>query len=617
MQRQMICLVLALVVAVFAAPVESVVSFQGKLIEAGAPVDGTRDIEFKLYDVVTGGTALWTESHVAVPVVGGLFNVELGGATTFASTAVDFSEQYWVGISVEGGAEITPRYKLTGTPYAMSDGDWIIDGTNMYSGVTGDVGIGTISPSAKLHIAGGSGDGVRISYSGDDGVHISSAVDDGVYIDSPGGDGVSIYHPVGDGVSVDHPDDDGVHISSAGDDGVYIREPSDDGVEIAGGNGTGRGLYIHDWSDIGDPDTGIVIREVGSHGIYIENPGNHGVYISSPDDDGVRIVYPDDDGVRISSPGEDGVYIDHPGDDGVEIAGGTETGRGIYIHDSSVGVGDPDTGIVIREVGSYGIYIDEPGDNGVQISSPGDDGVRISSPVDDGVSIYRPGGDGVDIEGGSITGRGLYIHDDILYGNPDTGIVVRGCDVAAYLAGDVFIDVNTIVVDGSANRVAMGTEIFLATTSRLQVNGFGTTWAINAYSGAGGIQGSGGLSNFDFYAAGAGVDYGTSSSIRWKRDIEPIDHALDKVLNMRGVYYNWDEEHGGLHGMGMIAEEVGKIIPEIVVFEKNGVDASGMDYGHLTPVLVEAIKDQQAQIERQQAQIDELRNEIETLKNSK
>jgi len=153
MKRIIISLaIVAIAAALFAAPVENVISFQGKLVEAGVPVDGTRNIEFKLYDASTGGVALWTENHLGVNVVGGLFNVELGGATTFESEGVDFTEQYWIGISVEGGAEITPRYKLTGTPYSMADGDWVVDGGNLYSAVAGSVGIGTDSPETKLHI---------------------------------------------------------------------------------------------------------------------------------------------------------------------------------------------------------------------------------------------------------------------------------------------------------------------------------------------------------------------------------------------------------------------------------------------------------------------------------
>lgn len=132
-----------------------------------------------------------------------------------------------------------------------------------------------------------------------------------------------------------------------------------------------------------------------------------------------------------------------------------------------------------------------------------------------------------------------------------------------------------------------------------------TTGVLGFYSAGTlvGVYGQGPSGHYDFYAGGPGVDYGSSSSIRWKDNITPITGALNKVLNMRGVYFDWDAAHGGQHDMGMVAEEVGKQVPEVVVWDKNSTDengshyASGMDYGRLTPILVEAVKEQQKQID--------------------
>ncbi len=110
-----------------------------------------------------------------------------------------------------------------------------------------------------------------------------------------------------------------------------------------------------------------------------------------------------------------------------------------------------------------------------------------------------------------------------------------------------------------------------------------------------------------FYADGAGTKYGQASSIRWKNNIVEIPDALDKVLNLRGVYFDWDEEHGGEHAMGMIAEEVGEYVSEIVNYEEDGIYATGMDYGALTPLLVEAIKEQQKQIDILKSEIIKLK----------
>ncbi len=120
-------------------------------------------------------------------------------------------------------------------------------------------------------------------------------------------------------------------------------------------------------------------------------------------------------------------------------------------------------------------------------------------------------------------------------------------------------------------------------------------------------------SGFDFFAGGAGANYGGSSSIRWKKNIESIDNPLYKTSQLHGVYFEWDEEHGGHHDVGMIAEEVGKILPEIVIYEENGVDAIGMDYSKLTPLLIEAVKALRAEKDVEIAELKQRINEMEHL----
>jgi hypothetical protein len=86
------------------------------------------------------------------------------------------------------------------------------------------------------------------------------------------------------------------------------------------------------------------------------------------------------------------------------------------------------------------------------------------------------------------------------------------------------------------------------------------------------------------------------SSRRYKEDIVPIEDPISKVKNLQGVSFAW--KSSGDKDIGFIAEDVGEIIPEIVSFEENGVDASSMDYPKLTALLVEAVKEQQKRIEK-------------------
>lgn len=107
----------------------------------------------------------------------------------------------------------------------------------------------------------------------------------------------------------------------------------------------------------------------------------------------------------------------------------------------------------------------------------------------------------------------------------------------------------------------------------------------------------------------------TYSSRRWKSDIQPLQGALGKVERLRGVSYTYNAN--GKHDIGMIAEEVGKVVPEVVSYEANGKDARGIDYARLTALLVEAVKQQQAEIKHQQAQINRLKSEVRALQGTK
>lgn len=172
---------------------------------------------------------------------------------------------------------------------------------------------------------------------------------------------------------------------------------------------------------------------------------------------------------------------------------------------------------------------------------------------------------------------------------------------------------------GSSTGSGRGVEGFSAGETGLGVygiasgnNSIGVRGASVNGSGIG-VSGTGAAGGFDFYANGSGTDYGAASSIRWKTNIVKIDNPLDKLSKIRGVYYDWDEAHGGTRDMGMIAEEVGAVLPEIVNFEANGIDAIGMDYGKLTPLLVEVTKEQQKIINAERKKVAQLEKQLREL----
>ena len=106
--------------------------------------------------------------------------------------------------------------------------------------------------------------------------------------------------------------------------------------------------------------------------------------------------------------------------------------------------------------------------------------------------------------------------------------------------------------------------------------------------------------NGNFTATGDVVAY---SDARVKENIVTIDNALDKVKEMRGVYYNrTDQEDDKSKKVGVIAQEIEKVLPEVVTTDNKGMKA--VAYGNIVGVLIEAIKEQQKQIDELKARLD-------------
>jgi hypothetical protein len=123
--------------------------------------DGTYSMTFRLYTTSSGGTNIWSETHGNMDVTSGVYGAVLGLINPFT---IPFDQPYFLGISVDGGAEVSPRLRLTASPYTLS----LIGQNNLFPS-TGTVGFGTISPdtNAIMHIMNNTGTS-RITIEGKD-----------------------------------------------------------------------------------------------------------------------------------------------------------------------------------------------------------------------------------------------------------------------------------------------------------------------------------------------------------------------------------------------------------------------------------------------------------------
>ena len=107
------------------------------------------------------------------------------------------------------------------------------------------------------------------------------------------------------------------------------------------------------------------------------------------------------------------------------------------------------------------------------------------------------------------------------------------------------------------------------------------------------------------------------SDIRLKENIVQLDQVLPKLAQLHGIYFDWKKIDGlniklnDRRQIGVIAQEVEQFFPELVL--ENEFGYKGVDYSKLTPILIEAVNEQQEIIEQKDRRIDELEKRIEKI----
>jgi hypothetical protein len=257
------------------------------------------------------------------------------------------------------------------------------------------------------------------------------------------------------------------------------------------------------------------------------------------------------------------------------------------------------------------------------------------------INTYHPSGDSsyaMNIDSRNNYGAIIFnINNWTRLGHDGYGVYTNGA-VAAYPANSSYWAGDFRAAGGYGLYAQNGSGYYsqMAYSSYgLQTNG--AIQAISAYSGnwAGDFRASGGYGMYienasGYYSQLAYSSYGLytngyvygpafyyTSDARLKKDVKPLNSGIMTLLKLNPVSFTWNEKSGetraGNHDIGLIAQEVEPLVPEAVrTDEITGYKM--VDYPRLVPVLIQAIKDQQKQIDSQQALIEELRSDVQALK---
>jgi len=116
MKHFFVLILLLIAVNTATAQIPNQISWQGVLQDSqGELLNGNYDLTVKIYDVATGGTALWSETHNGLAITDGLVNLMLGSINDLN---VSFDSQYWLEITIGEGTPLS-RIMLTSVPYSM------------------------------------------------------------------------------------------------------------------------------------------------------------------------------------------------------------------------------------------------------------------------------------------------------------------------------------------------------------------------------------------------------------------------------------------------------------------------------------------------------------------
>ena len=188
---------------------------------------------------------------------------------------------------------------------------------------------------------------------------------------------------------------------------------------------------------------------------------------------------------------------------------------------------------------------------------------------------------------------GLLDEKLVIRGSGNVGIGTSNPSKKLHLDGDLRVTKDIFMEGGT-----------IQSSSRLHITGEELLFVLNK-DGAIISKAWGGNGNLTVEGLINGVVVG-SSDIRWKENIRPLDNALDQISQLRGVSFDWaDTSRGTDRQVGVIAQEVEQVLPEIVHTDSQGYKS--VEYAKLVAPLIEAVKVLKARSEQLEAENQNLK----------
>ena len=314
--------------------------------------------------------------------------------------------------------------------------------------------------------------------------------------------------------------------------------------------------------------------------------------------------------------------------------GSSDAGRSLYI--KYTGTLDSECTITIGPNTMKRVHIIENGTSGSQnivISQGG--GANVTIPPGDTKAVYLDGaGSGAAVADAfaSLNVVDLKVQDDLSL-TSDSAVLNMGADNDVTITHDgttgVSIAANPItlasntgdIILDSANEIDL--DVGSSAAIRLKHNGnvAGTVSATtllgididvatqDKFFRITGNDGGSAITALTIAMASAGAatfnnDVTAFSDKRLKTNIEPITNALEKVMQMQGVYYKRNDVENARTQVGVLAQDMEGIVPEVVLTAEDDMQTKSVDYGKLTSVLIESIKELSNEVKHLKQQIN-------------